>query len=272
MLRTTGALVRASHPEPTVAVTTVATALALSAGAPAGLVAAAFLTGQLSIGWSNDWIDERRDVAAGRTDKPVARGEVAGRTVGLAAAVAATACVPLSLALGIRAGVLHLLAVASAWSYNAGLKATAASWLPYALTFGAVPSVITLATAGQRAAPIWATLAGALLGVSAHLVNVLPDLDDDAATGVRGLPHLLGRRRATALAVLLLLAATVARVTGPGGAGRREAAVVTAVAVVLGLGLWQARRPGSRAAFRAVLVIAVIDVALLVAQGDSLRE
>src|SRR3712207_7375206 len=33
------------------------------------------------------------------------------------------------------------------------------------------------------------------LGVGAHLLNVLPDLEDDAATGVRGLPHVLGPRR-----------------------------------------------------------------------------
>ena len=50
-----GAYVRACHPEPTAAVTALATALALSAGrgAGSGWVAAAFVSGQLSVGWSN---------------------------------------------------------------------------------------------------------------------------------------------------------------------------------------------------------------------------
>ena len=38
------------------------------------LVTAAVLAGQLSIGWSNDLIDARRDRAVGRTDKPLAVG------------------------------------------------------------------------------------------------------------------------------------------------------------------------------------------------------
>ncbi|MCW2779421.1 MAG: hypothetical protein JWN17_3146, partial [Frankiales bacterium] len=37
-----------------------------------------------------------------------------------------------------------------------------------------------------------------------------------------------------------------------------------------GAGLAVARRPGSRAAFRAVLVVAAVDVALLLARGSSL--
>src|SRR4051794_41833172 len=67
------------HPGPALAVTVVATLLAVAAGAPAGtvvLVAAAFGVGQLSIGWSNDWLDAARDVAGGRTDKPGAAGAV----------------------------------------------------------------------------------------------------------------------------------------------------------------------------------------------------
>ena len=88
--RSAAALVRASHPEPTVAVTAIATALAVSTGL--GLrslwVAAAFLTGQLSVGWSNDWIDAARDARNQRADKPVGRGLLsvaAVRTAALAA-------------------------------------------------------------------------------------------------------------------------------------------------------------------------------------------
>ena len=181
---TSSRLVRACHPEPTAAVTALAAALAASVDASPWKVAAAFLSGQLSVGWSNDWIDARRDLAVGRSDKPVVQG-LPVATVRLAALLALTACVPLSLLMGAEAGAAHLLAVASAWLYNAWLKSTVASFLPYALSFGLVPSVVTLA-ADAGAAPWWATGAGALLGVGAHGANVLPDLEDDARTGGGG--------------------------------------------------------------------------------------
>ena len=224
----TTALVRACHPEPTAAVTAVATALAVASGRGWGSawVAAAFLSGQLSVGWSNDWIDRDRDVRSGRADKPVARGEVPVAVVRRAALTAAALCVPLSLAMGVLAGVVHLVAVAAAWSYNARLKATALSWAPYALAFGLVPSIVVLGLPGRPWAPWWATAAGALLGVGAHLANALPDLDDDLAEGIRGLPHRLGPRASSALAAVLLLAATALLALGPARPGALAVAVV----------------------------------------------
>src|SRR4051794_211623 len=141
--RTTRQLVAACHPGPALAVTALATALAVSVDARPARVALAFLTGQLSVGWSNDWVDAERDRAVARPDKPVVQG-LPVATVRAAALLAATACVPLSLALGWRAGLAHLVAVASAWAYNLGLKATLASFVPYALSFGLVPDVVTL--------------------------------------------------------------------------------------------------------------------------------
>jgi 4-hydroxybenzoate polyprenyltransferase len=267
-----GALVRASHPEPTVAVTAIATALAASSGLGAAslLIAAAFLTGQLSVGWSNDWIDAARDVRTGRSDKPVARGELSVAAVRRGALTAAGLCVPLSLALGLWSGLLHLAAVAAAWAYNARLKSTLLSWLPYAVAFGSVPSIVTLAGDPAQVAPAWATAAGALLGVGAHLCNVLPDLEEDLATGVRGLPHALGPGRSAGLAAALLLTAAVLLAVGP---GRPGAAPVVALAVAAGVTVWgllRARRPGSRDAFRAASVVAALCVGLLVSRGAVL--
>jgi 4-hydroxybenzoate polyprenyltransferase len=264
--------VRASHPEPTVAVTAVATALAASSGlgATSALVAAAFLSGQLSVGWSNDWVDRDRDVRTGRTDKPVARGELPVAVVRRAALTAAALCVPLSLALGAWPGLAHLVAVAAAWAYNLHLKSTVLSWAPYALAFGLVPSIVVLSLPGSSWAAWWATAAGALLGVGAHLTNVLPDLDHDAATGVRGLPHRLGARASAAAAALLLLAATALLALGPGDAGAVEVAVLAAAAGVTAVGLARARRAGSRDAFRAAIVVALLGVGLLVARGAAL--
>ena len=263
---------QACHPEPTAAVTGLATALALSAGrgAESAWVTAAFLTGQLSVGWSNDWIDADRDRRSGRPDKPVNRGDVTPQALRTGALLAVTACVPLSLAMGRLAGLVHLLAVASAWAYNARLKSTVLSWAPYALSFGLVPSIITLGLDGAPWAPWWATTAGALLGVGAHLANVLPDLADDAATGVHGLPHRLGGTATAVLSAALLLAATAVLAVGPGDPGPTSLAALVAAAAVTGVGLTLGRRPGSRAPFRAVLVVAAVDVLLLLARGSSL--
>lgn len=267
---TVAALVRACHPEPTLAVTGIAAALAYGAGAPVPAVAAAFLTGQLATGWSNDWIDAERDRRTGRTDKPVVSGRLSARALGTAALAAGAACVPLSLLLGVRPGLAHLVAVGSALSYNAGLKAGALSFLPYAVSFGLLPSVVVLAAPGGGAAPGWATAAGALLGVGAHLANTLPDLEDDLATGVRGLPHRLGRSASTALMAGLLLAATGLLAYGPGDPGVTGGTALVLAAALTAGGLVLARRPGSRAAFLAAVAVAVVDVVLLVARGAAL--
>lgn len=57
-------------------------------------------------------------------------------------------------------------------------------------------------------------VADALLGVGAHVANTLPDLDDDAATGVHGLPHRIGRTASSAVAPLLLGAGVAAVCVG----------------------------------------------------------
>jgi 4-hydroxybenzoate polyprenyltransferase len=263
------------HPGPALAVTVVATLLAVGAGASArtsALVAAAVGTGQLSIGWSNDWVDAARDVAVGRTDKPVAAGAVSRRAVGAAAALAAVAAVPLSLALGVAAAPANLVGVASGWAYNLGLKSTSWSWLPYAVTFGLLPAVVTLALPGSPVPPPWALAAGALLGVGAHLVNELPDLADDAATGVRGLPHRLGRRASSLLAPAVLTAASLLVVLGPAG---RPSPAGWAALVLVATSACVAAGSASTAGHRrlpllATVLVAVVDVVLLVSSGSAL--
>jgi len=271
---TVRALVRACHPEPTAAVTAVSAALAASVGrGVAGTVAtaAAVLAGQLSVGWMNDYLDRDRDVRSGRGDKPVATGVLDPAVLRAATAVAAVAVVPLSLLSGLFAGSLHLLAVVSAWAYNLRLKATALSVLPYAASFGLLPAFIT---AGLPGRPVvgWLVAAGALLGAGAHFANVLPDIEDDLRTGVRGLPHRLGPGRSRVAAAVLLVAASVVLAVGPPGPPGVLGVGAVAVAVVCGCGAaLLGRRPGSRAAFLGVLVVAAVDVALLLASGASVR-
>jgi len=196
------ALARSCHPLPSVAVSSLSAGLAALTGLPLAtgiLLTAAVFTGQLSIGWSNDYLDADRDRAADRTDKPVAAGAVAPRVAGMAALVALTLTLALSAALGWPGGAAALVIVLCGWLYNLGLKATILSWLPYAIAFGMLPSAATLAATPPRWPAVWALTAGAMLGVAAHLANVLPDLPNDTATGIRGLPHRLGAK-ATALA------------------------------------------------------------------------
>lgn len=269
-----GQLIRACHPEPTVAVTVVASALAISVGRGPGAlwVAAAVLAGQCSIGWSNDVVDRRRDAAVGRSDKPIAAGRLPGRLVAGFAGAAAVAAIPLSFASGVPAGAVHVGAVASGWSYNLRLKSTVASVAPYAVSFGLLPSFVTLGLPGRPWAPGWLTAAGALLGAGAHFANAAPDLVDDARTGVRGLPHRLGPTGSRLAAVGLLLAATAALLVGPSHGDRSAAAyagrLVAAVAAAGCLAVVALSRHG-RAGFRAVLVLGAIDVALLVAVGAA---
>ncbi|MEU9148872.1 UbiA family prenyltransferase, partial [Streptomyces sp. NPDC048349] len=263
-------LLAACHPLPAAAVTLFTAALAAAAGhGPAGGAAAAgaVAAGQLSVGWCNDRADLRRDLAVGRRDKPLVAGTVSPAAVTRAAGLALLVCVPLSLAAGLLAGAVHLLGVAAAWGYNLRLKGTAASWLPYALAFGLLPAFVTLGLPGAPWPPPWLTLAAALLGAGAHFANVLPDIADDLATGVVGLPQRLGARRSAALAALLVLGSAAALVAGPPGA-------VTAYGWVLLGGtaatlLLAARRPAGRLPFLAVLAVAGADVVLLVVELGS---
>ncbi|MDF5753768.1 UbiA family prenyltransferase [Spongiactinospora sp. TRM90649] len=266
-------LAGACHPGPTVAVTGLVTALAAIAGRdPAGcaLVAAAVLAGQLSVGWSNDAVDATRDAAAGRTSKPVVSGAVRAGALWRAALIALACCVPLSLASGVEAGAAHLVGVAAAWAYNLGLKATALSWLPYAVGFGSLPAFVALGLPGAPWPAWWAVSAAALLGVGAHLANVLPDIEDDLAAGVRGGPQRLGAGRVRVMLPLPLLAATVVLVVGAdlGAAGW---AGLGAALLPAGAGIAAARR-SPRAPFWAAVAVTAVDVALLLAAGGDITR
>jgi 4-hydroxybenzoate polyprenyltransferase len=267
------ALALATHPGPAVAVTVVATLLALAAGVPGGravLVCAAVLAGQASIGWSNDWLDADRDRAVARSDKPVVQGAVVPEVLRTLALGSAAAAVVLSLSLGVVPGLLLLVLVVSGWAYNAGLKRTAASVLPYVTGFGALPAGVVAAAPGAPAAPWWLVVAGAALGTAAHLANVAPDLEDDLATGVRGLPHRLGARASAATGAVVLGAASLVLVVGPAGPPTATGWVGLALAVPAVLaaalaGTARFRRP----AFPAVMLLTVLDVVLLLAGGAA---
>jgi 4-hydroxybenzoate polyprenyltransferase len=269
------ALALSCHPIPSLAVTALTAGLAALAGLPAGrgvLVTVAVFTGQLSIGWSNDFIDAERDRAVDRADKPLAAGELAPRIAGIAAVVALILTVVLSAVLGWPGGAAVLGTAACGWAYNLGLKATAVSWLPYAIAFGLLPAVVTLSDSPPRWPPAWALAAGALLGVAAHLANVLPDLNYDDATGIRGLPHRLGAKTTALTGAGLLLAASAVILFGSGGPGGpwRWAGFGAALLVAGSAAASAYHDPSSQRFFRATILIAVMDLIFFALSGSSL--
>jgi 4-hydroxybenzoate polyprenyltransferase len=257
-----------------VAVTSLSAGLAAMARLPLAtgiLLTAAVLTGQLSIGWSNDYLDAERDSAAHRTDKPVAAGAVAPRVAGMAALIALTLTLALSAPLGWPGGGAALVVVLCGWLYNLGLKATILSWLPYAIAFGMLPAAATLSATPPRWPPAWALTAGAVLGVAAHLANVLPDLHDDSATGIRGLPHRLGAKATALTGAGLLLAVSAVILFGPGGeAGPLRWAGFLVALLVAGTAATSAyRNPSSRRFFQATILIALLDLAFFALSGTG---
>ncbi|WP_405218943.1 UbiA family prenyltransferase [Agrococcus sp. Ld7] len=278
------ALALSSHPGPTVAVTALSAVLGVAVGmAPLRVVALALaiLAGQLSIGWSNDWIDAERDRAVGRSDKPVAQGLVTVGTVRAAALVAFAVSVAISFWLGVGAGLAHLVLVASGWAYNAGLKRTAWSVVPFIVSFGLLPTVVTLALPEPVVAAPWAIAVGAVFGISIHFTNVLPDLADDARTGVVGLPHRLGRVVSGVVAFVALAVAALLVLVGPwvsdvlAGAGATPSPVaIGGLAASLAIATWGivlvVRRPPSRLLFQLVIVASLLIAVQLGLSGTRL--
>ncbi len=267
------ALLRASHLQPTLGVTAIATALSVSVGRGAGAaaVAAAAFTGQLSVGWSNGYIDRERDRHAGRLDKPIVVGQVRPDTVRTAAVLALAACVPLSMLSGWRAGSAHLVAMFAALVYNVAGKASVLSPVPYIIAFGLLPAFVTLGLPGHPWPPWWAVGAAAVLGCGAHFVNTIDDIDDDLANGVRGLPQRLGTSWSLRCGVTLMAAAVIVLTFAPAGEPDLgiismfvvSGALIVGVAVTASIGL-------PKIAWSLTIATAVSAVALLIASGGSL--
>jgi 4-hydroxybenzoate polyprenyltransferase len=267
------ALARSSHPGPSVAVTIITVGLGFSAGLDAlrlVILGVSMLAGQLSVGLSNDWIDADRDAAVGRTDKPIANGWIGASAVRNAAFVCAGVMIVVALPLGWLAELVLFVAVGAAWAYNAWLKRSPLSIVPYLIGFGALPAIATLSRPVPAAPALWALGVAALLGGAGHFANTLPDLEGDAATGVRGLPQLLGRRWSSALTYLVLLGASVLEFLGTGGFGFVPGELGLGAAVIIAfVGGAIIARP-TRWHFRLIILASMIDVVVLIFAGSRI--
>ncbi len=198
------ALVRLAHPLPTLLNAAVAAALSTAAGAradQAALAATTMLGIHACIGSLNDFFDRHRD--AGRAEKPLASGTVPARSALVIAAVGVSCGLLAAAQLGSLALALAAAGAALGLAYNAGVKNTPLSWLPFALGVSIIP-LFAWAAAGLSAPSsiVGLSLAAIPGGAGLALQNGLADRSLDVRAGLRGVVVRLGERRALVLALL----------------------------------------------------------------------
>lgn len=267
------AIVRLAHPLPTLLNAAVAAALATVAGArleQAGLAAATMLGIHSCIGSLNDLFDQARD--SGRREKPLALGTVSrGAALVLAVVGLGGGLVAASL-LGSSALVLAVVGAACGIAYDAGVKNTPLSWLPFALGVGVVP-LFAWAAAGLDAPPPILGLSVAAIpgGAALALQNGLADRVLDERAGLHSAVVRIGERPAQSLALLAHGAAIGAvLVVSPPGASFGALLVATAL-IAAGLACsgassrWVRQRGWEVSALG--LALAALSVSLAAAEG-----
>jgi 4-hydroxybenzoate polyprenyltransferase len=254
---------------PCLAVSTLAGLFSFGSGLPLERclwIFLAVLFHQFSVGFSNDWLDFDKDKQAGRIDKPTVNGLVSVSLLKILAFTSVGIAMAIALALGLWATLIMIFMLVVGWSYNLGMKSSWYSVIPYAIGFGSVPLFVGLSAQVPFLVPTWTIIVSALLGVSAHFANVLPDIAADKLTGVNALPHILGQSISALVIASSALLATSIVVTqstklAPGFAIAGLALVIPLVAVASVLAL----KPNPpRVVFPLLLLTALVNVVLLV--------
>lgn len=196
-------LAKASHFGPTLIVTTLSYLFAelYWPTVPSLLIALAFFSGQLIVGWNNDLFDYADDLSHKRMNKPLVAGLISGKRLKywLGAMIPISIILNLFGPLGFVGGGLSLFAIGWALAYNFYFKFNIFSPLPFAVAFAILPSCMALSK--EKTPPLWMILGGAFLGIAAHFINVLKDMDQDHASGIKGLPQRCGKKGSIALAI-----------------------------------------------------------------------
>ena len=199
-------LLKASHFGPTLIVTTISFAVATYYWweGPAYVIAFGVFTGQLVVGWSNDLYDLEDDLKHQRSKKPLVAGLITKEYLQkwLRFMVPFSFVANLLGPLGIKGGSVYMLGIACGVAYNFYFKFSILSPLPYAIAFAALPS--SVAVSKDINPPMWMLLGGALFGMAAHFINVIKDMDQDQASGIKGLPQRLGKVKSIVAAAALI--------------------------------------------------------------------
>lgn len=202
-------LAKASHFGPTLIVTSLSYLFAQLYW-PTGsalLIALSFFSGQLIVGWSNDLIDYADDLSHQRVNKPLVGGLITRKYLQAWLAV----MIPISLVLnlfgplGFIGGGLSVFAIGWALAYNFYFKFNIFSPLPFAVAFAILPSCMPISK--EMTPPLWMIFGGALSGVAAHFINVLKDMDQDHASGIKGLPQRCGKKASIIIAAIFIVLA-----------------------------------------------------------------
>ena len=255
-------LVQACHFGPTVMVSTVAflIAQALWWEGPAYVIAFGVLLGQLIVGWTNDLHDYTDDSKHNRIAKPLVSGLITPKQLRAAIAVVTPLAVLLNLfgPLGFKGGAVYLLGIAFGLTYNFYFKYTPLSPLPYVIAFAALPASIVLAV--DQTPPLWMMAAGSLLGVAAHIANVLKDFDEDGLSGIRSFPRIIGERASRFAIAVILLATTVLL----NSIISRPALFIVGI-----IGALLTIKAPRTILFKAIMVVALANLVLLISALDS---
>jgi 4-hydroxybenzoate polyprenyltransferase len=262
------ALLKSTHPIPSFSVAFFSALFAIGFGLPIEQLVAvslSVLTQQFSVGLSNDWLDYDRDKQVQRPDKPTAMGDVSKTLVRNSSFVAAASSLALAFSMGYATGLMMVLMLVVGWSYNLGLKSSGLSIVPYAIGFGILPIFVTLAFSPPQIPLWWIIVASALLGISGHFANALPDLLDDRETGVRALPHVLGQRLSAIVIALSAASASLLVVTQSSEINSIAALVgfTLTVGLALAAGVLAIRAKPPRIIFHLLLIATLVNVVLL---------
>jgi protoheme IX farnesyltransferase len=155
---------------------------------------------QFSISAYNDYFDRHVDTT--RADKPVATGIISQKVAWATGLILALAALLLALPFGAWFTLLTAIGLGGGLLYDAGLKYTPFSWLPFAVAFPTLPLWAWAGASPQGIFPpqlAWVVPVGAILVLGIHLADTIPDLAADTQAGVRGLAHRLGLPRSLAL-------------------------------------------------------------------------
>ena len=199
-------LAKASHFGPSLLVTALSYFFAQLYWQPGSalIIALGFFSGQLIVGWSNDLIDYTDDLSHQRMNKPLVAGLISRKFLQswLALMIPVALVINLFGPLGFVGGGLSIFAIVWALGYNFYFKFNIFSPLPYAVAFAILPSC--MAFSQDKTPPTWMWLGGALFGMAAHFLNVLKDMDQDHASGIKGLPQRCGKTGSIIAATILI--------------------------------------------------------------------
>ena len=199
-------LAKASHFGPSLLVTSLSYFFAQLYWQPGSalVIALGFFSGQLIVGWSNDLIDYADDLSHRRVNKPLVAGLITRKFLQswLGVMIPVALVINLFGPLGFVGGGLSIFAIIWALGYNFYFKFNIFSPLPYAVAFAILPSC--MAFSQDKTPPTWMWLGGALFGMAAHFLNVLKDMDQDHASGIKGLPQRCGKTGSIIAATILI--------------------------------------------------------------------